>query len=94
MYKFKKFNKIFDAMHGLENAVVRFSSDSVTGETVAGPTTSTIFSDEKQLPDNAFICQAYTRGGKCADCRACWDKNIPVIAYPGHGSKMLKIQSA
>jgi len=28
-------------------------------------------------------CPAYTRGGKCGDCRACWDKTIPV-SYPLH----------
>lgn len=30
------------------------------------------------------ICQAYTRGGKCADCRACWDSSIDNIDYPLH----------
>ena len=31
-----------------------------------------------------FPCEAYTRGGKCGDCRACWDKEIPSIDYPQH----------
>jgi hypothetical protein len=29
-------------------------------------------------------CPAYTQGGKCMDCRACWDRKIPVITYPLH----------
>lgn len=29
-------------------------------------------------------CEAYTRGGKCGDCRACWDKNVDLIVYPLH----------
>lgn len=33
---------------------------------------------------NGFPCEAYTRGGKCGDCRACWDKEIPSIDYPQH----------
>jgi hypothetical protein len=31
-----------------------------------------------------FPCEAYTRGGKCGACRACWDKEIPSIDYPQH----------
>ena len=32
----------------------------------------------------AFDCQAYTRGGKCGDCRACWDVTVPSVIYPLH----------
>jgi hypothetical protein len=31
-----------------------------------------------------FLCEAYTRGGKCGDCRACWNPEIPSIDYPQH----------
>ena len=34
-------------------------------------------------PILAFKCPAYTQGGKCGDCRACWGSN-PVVAYPKH----------
>ena len=30
------------------------------------------------------ICQAYTRGGKCVDCRSCWNGSIVNIDYPIH----------
>lgn len=29
-------------------------------------------------------CPAYLQGGKCLDCRACWDDSIDVIPYPLH----------
>jgi hypothetical protein len=89
MYKFKKYLPIFDAMQKLPNVVVRFSSDSVTGEIVQGVTTSTIFSDV--LPKGATECKAYQNEGKCNGCRACYDKDISVIAYKAHGVKMAKV---
>jgi hypothetical protein len=29
-------------------------------------------------------CEARTRGGKCGDCRACWDATLPAVSYPEH----------
>ena len=91
MHKFPKFHATFAAMEALPNVVVRYSSDSVAGETIPGNTTSTIYSDAAQLGAEATVCEAYTRKGKCADCRACWDNTISVIAYPAHGASMLKL---
>jgi hypothetical protein len=78
-------------MQALPNVVVRFSSDSVQGQLVEGVTTSTIFSEEDQLPKNATICRAYEHGGKCSGCRSCYDKSVNVIAYKSHGVKMAKV---
>lgn len=89
MYKFKKYAPVFEAMQKLPNVVVRFSSDSVTGELVEGLTTSTIFSDV--LPEGAKECEAYKHAGKCNGCRACYDKDVSVIAYKAHGVKMAKV---
>jgi len=89
MYKFKKYLPIFEAMQKLPNVVVRYSSDSVTGETIDGLTTSTIFSDT--LPKGAKECEAYKHEGKCNGCRACYDKDVSVIAYKAHGVKMAKV---
>lgn len=91
MHKFIKFQHTIDAMIELPNVVVRFSSDSVQGETIPGFTTSTIFSSEDQLPDNATICKAYEHEGKCNGCRACYNKDVQVIAYKSHGVKMAKV---
>ena len=89
MYKFIKFQHTIDAMMSLDNVVVRFSSDSVTGQTIAGQTTSTIFSDT--VPEGATECKAYQHEGKCNGCRACYDKSVNVIAYKAHGVKMAKV---
>ena len=91
MHKFKKFHSVISKMQALPNVVVRFSSDSVQGQTVEGMTTSTIFSEESQLPANATICRAYEHEGKCNGCRACYDKSVEVIAYKSHGVKMAKV---
>lgn len=89
MYKFPKFAKVLNKMQALPNVVVRFSSDSVTGEIVPGQTTSTIFSGD--VPTGAIECKAYQHAGKCNGCRACYSKDVQVIAYKAHGVKMAKV---
>jgi hypothetical protein len=89
MYKFTKYDQVINAMMKLDNVVVRLSSDSVTGEIINGLTTSTIFSDT--LPVGAFECKAYENDGKCNGCRACYSKDVSVIAYKAHGVKMAKV---
>jgi hypothetical protein len=91
MHKFKKFHSVINKMQALPNVVVRFSSDSVEGAAIPGLTTSTIFSNEDQLPSNATICRAYEHDGKCNGCRACYSKDVSVIAYKSHGVKMAKV---
>jgi hypothetical protein len=89
MHKFNKYDTVINAMMKLENVVVRLSSDSVTGEIINGLTTSTIFSDT--VPAGAFECKAYENAGKCNGCRACYNKDVSVIAYKAHGVKMAKV---
>ena len=89
MHKFKKYQHVLKLMQDLPNVVVRYSSDSVTGEIIQGQTTSTIFSDT--VPAGAVECQAYQHDGKCNGCRACYDKDVQVIAYKAHGIKMAKV---
>ena len=89
MYKFSKYDQVINAMMKLDNVVVRLSSDSVTGEVINGLTTSTIFSDT--LPSGSFECKAYENEGKCNGCRACYSKDVQVIAYKAHGKKMAKV---
>lgn len=33
-----------------------------------------------------FVCPAPEQGGKCGDCRACWDRSVPNVSYPLHGA--------
>ena len=91
MHKFVKFRPVLADMEALHNVVVRLSSDSITGDVVEGDTTSTIATLDN-VPSGATVCEAYTRGGKCGPCRACWDKSTSVVCYIGHGKSMEKRQ--
>lgn len=91
MAKFAKYQPILAAMQRLPNVMVRFSSDSVGGDFTPGVHGSTIIHDADSAPGGVSVCPAYSQGGKCLDCRACYDKSIPVIAYPAHGKKMAKV---
>lgn len=91
MHKFSKFAQVIAEMEALPNVVVRLSSDSVHGGIIQGATTSTIVPTIDTAPEGATVCEAYTRGGKCGTCRACWSKEVPLVAYAAHGAKMLKV---
>ena len=91
MAKFAKFKAILAMMQALPNVMVRFSSDSVTGEYTPGVHGSVIFPAGQEAPGGTKVCEAYTRGGKCGPCDACYDKGVEVIAYPSHGHKMKKV---
>jgi Gene product 88 len=92
MLKFKKFEFVLNKINALENAVVRFSSDSIQGEYDARHGSTIIPND--QTPTSAKVCHAYQNDGKCNGCRACWNKQTPVIAYVAHGRKMIKLVEA
>ncbi len=88
-HKVPKIKCILDKINRLDNAVVRYSSDSINGEysTYHG---SVVISDPLTLPEGAELCSAH-HSGKCNSCRNCWDKNIRVIAYVAHGRTMKKL---
>jgi hypothetical protein len=91
MYKFDKFAAVLAAMQALPNVMVRPSSDAIDGSFEPGVHGSTILGESSQASGSVFVCGAYTREGKCGECRACWNKDVPVIAYPAHGKTMAKV---
>jgi hypothetical protein len=93
MHKFPKFRAVFESMQRLDNVMVRFSADSVDGSYIPGLHGSVIGPDAESYSQTADskLCEAYANNGQCSGCRACWDKTIPVIAYPAHGRKMAKV---
>lgn len=93
MHKFPKFRIVLDSMAALDNVMVRFSSDSVTGEFIDGLHGSVIgpSADTYSARAGSALCRAYEHGGKCNGCRACWNKDIPLICYPAHGAKMQRV---
>lgn len=93
MHKFPKFAAVIRAMQALPNVMVRPSSDSVLGAYVPGTHGSVIYPAGTTPPKGTTPCEAYKHDGKCSGCRACYDKNIKVIAYPTHGRVMGKVVS-
>jgi hypothetical protein len=91
MHKFDKFKPIIWDMQQLPNVVVRLSSDSVGGEVLTNTITSSTIIPDKDFEIDAYKCPAYNQGGKCLDCRACWSKDVPVIAYVYHGQSKAKV---
>jgi hypothetical protein len=92
MYKFGKFLPVLDAMNDLDNVVVRWSSDSIEGKSIPIRNQQSTIIPATAIPEyGESVCEAYSRGGKCADCRKCWDKSIYQIAYPQHGRQMKNV---
>ena len=94
-YKIPRIKKVLDKMmRECDNIVVRYSSDSVDGTfTTKGKHRSTIVhkDDAHLLPKGVHICPAYTQGGKCGSCRACWQRGVQKVAYIAHTQKMEKV---
>lgn len=91
MHKFPKFQSIIAKMAALPNVMVRPSSDAVDGTYTKGVHGSTIIPEGKPTPAGVTLCTAPEQGGKCLTCRACYDKQVPVIGYVAHGKKMAKV---
>lgn len=96
MYKFKKFHDILNQMNDLPNVSIRFSADSLIGETLNKDypqfNNSTVIESLNDVPNNVFPCLAYTfDDNACNGCRECWNKNTRTIAYVAHGQKAKSI---
>ncbi len=91
MHKFPKFALVLREMSQLDNVMVRPSSDSIIGVYIPGLHGSVIVPDSRVNPYMVKLCEAYEHDGKCSGCRACYDKSVPVIAYPAHGKTMQKV---
>jgi hypothetical protein len=61
-----------------KNLIIRLSAHKVDGKaSTFWPWTSTVVTSEK-------TCPAAEQENKCKDCRACWDRTIPNVAYGKH----------
>lgn len=90
-YTIPKIRYWLDRIKELPNASVRYSSPSTKGEYTSehGSVVVQEVTDTVQNGNLTVVkmCDAYTRGGKCGPCRACWDKSINLIVYPLHTPK-------
>lgn len=65
-----------------DNLTVRVSAHQVDGEPPSWwPTTSTVISAREP---GTSVCPAPEQGGRCGECRACWDKDVRNVAYRRH----------
>ena len=63
-----------------KNLLIRLSATKVDGApSQAWPWTSTVVTDR-----GSRTCPAPSQGGKCIDCRQCWDRTVPNVAYAKH----------
>ena len=61
-----------------KNLLIRVSATKVNGPAPKWwPWTSTVSTKSK-------TCPAPDQGGKCRDCRACWDRSVPNVVYAQH----------
>lgn len=90
-YKIERIRTVLEQIKTLPNVAVRYSSDDINGEFTSGLHGSTIVRSEAEAPSEVFVCGAYTRGGKCGDCDACYRKEVSVIGYVAHGRTMVKL---
>jgi hypothetical protein len=91
MHKFAKYQQVLTKMAALPNVMVRPSSDAINGTYTAGVHGSTILPEGMPVPAGVKVCTAPTTNGKCSGCRACYSKEVPVVAYIAHGRKMAKV---
>ena len=60
------------------NLIIRLSATKVNGAaSISWPWTSTVSTKDK-------TCPASDQGGKCKDCRSCWNRDIKNITYAKH----------
>lgn len=90
-YKIPKLRKFLEQMQELPNVMVRYSSDEVDGTFEKGLHGSCIIAEGQEVPAGTHACLAYQHEGKCSGCRACYSKEIPVVAYQAHGFAMKKV---
>ena len=85
-YNIPKIRYWLDRLRELPNVSVRFSSPSTHGE-YTSEHGSVVVQSVTDTIQNGKMCDAYTRGGKCGPCRACWDKSTSLVVYPLHTPK-------
>ena len=62
-----------------KNLIIRLSATKIDGApSQAWPWTSTV------VRDGSHTCHANLKGGKCIECRQCWDRSIKNVSYPKH----------
>jgi hypothetical protein len=67
-----------------DNVVIRLSAPMVGAVMTTAHQSSMVLTKGQQTPDGVHKCPASSQQNQCNTCRACWDKTVPVVAYPIH----------
>jgi len=67
-----------------QNLTVRLSAYMIDGKPPKTPKGILTSTTHHKLEPHGKACPAYKQGGKCHDCRACWDKSVINVSYPKH----------
>lgn len=67
-----------------DNLTIRLSAAMVDSDKVNRKLTGNVSLVQDKVELQGFHCKAPEQNGKCEDCRACWNKDIPVIVYFKH----------
>lgn len=67
-----------------DNLTVRLSAAMVDSDKVNHELTGNVSLVQDKVELSGFHCKAPEQGGKCEDCRACWNKSIDTIVYFKH----------
>lgn len=62
-----------------KNLVIRLSGSMIDGKAPIYDHTSTVVTNKADA-----TCRSFDNGGKCGDCRMCWDTNVKTISYFKH----------
>ena len=66
------------------NLTIRLSAAMVDSDKVNRELTGNVSLVQDKVELQGFHCKAPEQQGKCEDCRACWNKDIPVVVYFKH----------
>lgn len=90
-HKVRRLRPVLERINAEPNAVVRYSADEIDTFT-PGLHGSVVISDPARPPEGVVVCHAYRSSpARCNGCRACWDKDVAVIAYPAHGRAIQRL---
>jgi hypothetical protein len=65
-----------------DNLNPRVSAAKLDGDKPKGINGSQVYT-KGQAP-KGYACPARTQGNNCGECRACWNRDVPLVSYPKH----------
>ena len=100
-YKIPRIKGWLTKMKRLPNVSVRYSADKVNqfNKRLHGSMVMALMEHgypcfgvpKRGWSTTVYRCPASEQGGKCVDCRACWNPKVKIVGYVAHGQEMSKV---